>query len=92
MRMRAACLLAAIAVALGIASPWLTDLALDAEGYRRPVLYHWFYWLPGQVSYWLWPESDAAFMALGMAVYAVQYLALFGLVWAAARGLVSRRA
>jgi len=70
---RSIVLLAFAAAVLGIASPYLVDPAPDMSA----VVFAWFYWLPGLVSYWLSPEDDATFMALAMAVYAAQYVVLF---------------
>jgi hypothetical protein len=84
MRTRAICLLAAAASALGIISPFITGMAVDSDFKSIPFVY-WFYWLPGLVTYWIDPESDSAFMAVSMAVYAVQYLALFGVIWSSTR-------
>lgn len=75
MRMRTIFFVAVVAIILGVASPYLADPTPDMSR----ALYAWFYWLPGLVGSWLWPESDIAFMALSMAVYAVQYFAAFAL-------------
>lgn len=72
-------LLGAIASALGVASFFIASPGSDG------LLHGWFYLLPGIVSYWVDPETDTAFVALAMAVYTAQYLALFGLLtWAPA--------
>jgi hypothetical protein len=73
---RSIVLLAAAAVVLGIASP----VIVSPQSEMSSVLFAWFYWLPGEVANWLWPESDMAFVALTMAVHAVQYFALFTLL------------
>jgi hypothetical protein len=74
MRYRLMLWLAAAALELGMASFFIASPTSDG------FLYAWFYWLPSIVSYWVNPEADAAFVALSMAVYTVQYLALFGLL------------
>lgn len=66
-------LLLTSAVVLGIASPYMVNPAPDMSA----VVFAWFYWLPGIVTYWLSPEGDAAFMALSMAVYTIQYIVAF---------------
>jgi hypothetical protein len=85
MRIRTVCLLAATAIALGVASPYLDHLCLDDQHHRIPFLYDWFHWLPGIISYWLEAESDTAFMALWVAICVLQYLMLFVALWALAR-------
>ncbi len=87
---RSIILLAAAAVVLGIASPYMVNPAPDMSA----VVFAWFYWLPGIVTYWLSPEDDAAFMALAMAVYAIQYffaLALAALTVQAGRWISLKR-
>jgi len=74
MRYRLMLLLAATAFGLGIASFFIASPASDG------FLPAWFYLLPGIVSYWVDPEADTAFVALSMAVYTAQYLALFSLL------------
>ena len=81
MRYRLMLLLAAIALGLGIASFFIASPAIGSDGF----LHAWFYLLPGIVSYWVSPEANTAFVALAMAVYTAQYLALLSLlVWSAA--------
>jgi hypothetical protein len=77
MRFRTICLLSAAAIVMGVASPYLTGVALDDQYRRIPFLYDWFYLVPGVLNHWLDPESDTAFMALHMAVLTVQYLIVF---------------
>jgi hypothetical protein len=44
-------------------------------------LFHaWFYALPTMVDLWLWPEGPTLMLLLAMAVFTVQYLALFATV------------
>jgi hypothetical protein len=69
-----------LAAVLGAASPFMINVGPDTPR----VLYAWFYWLPGVVSNWLWPDSDIGFMALTMAVYMAQYFAVFIFVAAVA--------
>ena len=78
MRTRIVLFAAVVAVILGIASPYMIVPTPDMSRF----LYAWFYWLPGLADYWLWPESDTTFIALNMAVFTVQYLAVFALTWA----------
>jgi hypothetical protein len=66
-------LLAAVAIILGVASPYMVDPTPDTSR----LVFAWFYWLPGVVGYWLWPESETAFMALWMWVCTLQYFAVF---------------
>jgi hypothetical protein len=73
-RYRLMLLLAATALGLGIASFFIASPANDG------FLHAWFHLLPGIVSYLVSPESDTAFVALTMAVYTVQYLALCSLL------------
>lgn len=76
MRIRIIAVLIAIAVVLGVASWYLVDSSAEMSG----PAYAWFFWLPGWAHYWLWPESAFGLMVMTMAVYAVQYLAVFGLL------------
>lgn len=75
MRYRLMLLLAATAL-LGVASFFIASPVNGSDS----VLHAWFYFLPGIVSYWVSPETDTAFVALAIAVWAVQYLALFSLL------------
>lgn len=62
------------------------------------MLYAWFFLMPTLVDQALWLEDPSAILAVAVAVYAVQYLALFGLLEGGSRlarvardFLVSRR-
>lgn len=79
MRTRIIVLFAA-AVVLGVASWYVVDPSPDMSSFTSA----WFFWLPGWVHYWLWPETALGLMAMTMAVYTVQYLALFALLAALA--------
>jgi hypothetical protein len=79
MRMRIIVLFA-IAVVLGIASWYVVDPSPEMSSLASA----WFFWLAGWVHLWVWPKSALGFTAMTMAVYTVQYMALFALVAALA--------
>jgi hypothetical protein len=72
-----AILLCIAAVILGIGSPFA------AGAFANSPLHAWFYLLPTAVDQWLWPEGDLQMVALAMAVFTIQYLALFAVATAA---------
>jgi hypothetical protein len=66
----------AIAAVLGVASWYVVDPSPGMSSFTSA----WFFWLPGWVHYWIWPESALGLMAMTMAVYTVQYVVLLGLL------------
>ncbi|MBI5277797.1 MAG: hypothetical protein HY854_15200 [Burkholderiales bacterium] len=72
--------LCAVAIALGIASPFLVNLG-PADAAASDGLFHaWFYAMPTVVDLWLWPDGPIPMLLLAMVVFTVQYLALFAAV------------
>jgi len=72
--------LGAAAIALGAASPFLVNLGPAGAATSDGLFHAWFYALPTMVDLWLWPEGPILMMLLAMAVFTVQYLALFAAV------------
>lgn len=69
------------AVLLGVASWYLVHPSPEMSSFASA----WFFWLAGWVHLWMWPESAIGLMAMTIAVYTVQYLALFALLAALVR-------
>lgn len=67
----------AAAIALGIASPFLINLGPPGAETSDSLFHAWFYALPTIVDLWLWPEGPILMLLLAMAVFTIQYLALF---------------
>jgi len=70
---------AAASAFLGTFSPALVSVGGDFSDptSRHGLFYAWFYWLPVHVDQLLMPDSGALTIGLGMAVYMLQYAALF---------------
>lgn len=72
--------MAAVALALGISSPFFVNLG-PADAATSDGLFHvWFYALPTMVDLWLWPEGPILMLLLAMVVFTVQYVSLFAAV------------
>lgn len=80
MRKHTAFKLGAAAVALGVASPFLVHLGPAGAATSDGLFHAWFYAMPTMVDLWLWPEGPILMLLLAMAVFTVQYLALFAAV------------
>jgi hypothetical protein len=80
MRARNIVVLISIAIAVSIALGVGSWYAVDPSPGMSALASVWFFWLAGWVHYWVWPESASGLMAMTMAVYTLQYLALFALL------------
>jgi hypothetical protein len=72
--------LGAAAIALGVASPFLINLGPAGAATSDGLFHVWFYAMPTMVDLWLWPEGPILMLLLTMAVFTVQYLALFAAI------------